>query len=204
MLWLHCAPHHSPEHVWMWGVKTSNSMHAHNSNNCNITSKHYMATVNYGPAWKSVLSQLLELDKEMGLNHKSGQWSAHLSSIYLLCQEGYGVAFHASISGNKIHFIGYSFADNMDLIQMGPIIKLSDMEILPLMQAALNSWKQGLCATGGAFVPGVYFRSRLSRIGNLLLWSLNKSKLMVNYSRLKAILEAKILSGFLWIMVKIH
>jgi len=53
--------------------------------------------------------------------------------LNLLRQEGYGVTFKASISGDKIHFMGYSFVDNTDLIQTGPIIPTSETDTLLLM-----------------------------------------------------------------------
>jgi len=73
--------------------------------------------------------------------------------LNLLRQEGYSTTFKASISGNKIHFVGYLFVDDTDLIQTGPTITTSEMDTLPLMQAALDLWNQGLRATGGALVP---------------------------------------------------
>jgi len=73
--------------------------------------------------------------------------------LNLLRQEGYSTTFKASISGNKIHFVGYMFVDDKDLIQTGPTITTSETDTLPLMQAALDLWNQGLHATGGALVP---------------------------------------------------
>jgi len=40
--------------------------------------------------------------------------------LNLLQQEGHGAAFKASITNNSINFIGYSFVNDMDLIQTGP------------------------------------------------------------------------------------
>jgi len=71
----------------------------------------------------------------------------------LLCQEGYGAAFKAAVSGEQIQFVGYSFVDEMDLIQTGPTITSTMGDTLPLMQATLNLWNSGLSATGGALVP---------------------------------------------------
>jgi len=73
--------------------------------------------------------------------------------LNLLRQQGYGATFKASISGNKIHFVGYSFVDDTDLIQTGPTITTSESDTLLLMQVALDLWNQGLSATGGTLVP---------------------------------------------------
>jgi len=70
----------------------------------------------------------------------------------LLHQEGFGTAFKASISNNNISFVGYSFVDNTNLIQTGPNIDSTCDDILPLMQAALNTWSAGLQVTGGTLV----------------------------------------------------
>jgi len=71
----------------------------------------------------------------------------------LLRQEGYGTAFKAAVSGDQIQFVRYSFMDDMDLIQTGPTITSTMGNTLPLMQAALDLWNNGLSATGGALVP---------------------------------------------------
>jgi len=75
----------------------------------------------------------------------------------LLRQEGYGAVFKAAISSNQIQFIGYSFVDNMDLIQTGPTIHSMAVETILLMQVALDLWNNGLQATGGALVPTKLF-----------------------------------------------
>jgi len=89
----------------------------------------------------------------MEQDHKSGQWSALPYS--LLQQEGFVAAFKASNS--SISFVGYSFADNIDLIQTGLSIKSSCKDIIPLMQAALDTWSVGLQAIRGALVPTKLF-----------------------------------------------
>jgi len=78
--------------------------------------------------------------------------------LNLLRQEGYGAAFKATISSDQIQFAGYSFVDDMDLIQTGPTIYSSSVETLLIMQAALDLWNDGLRATGGALVPAKSFR----------------------------------------------
>jgi len=71
----------------------------------------------------------------------------------LLQQEGYGAVFKALASRDHIKFVGYSFVDDTDLIQTGPMLHSTAADTLPLMQAALDLWNQGLSATGGALVP---------------------------------------------------
>jgi len=71
----------------------------------------------------------------------------------LLRQDSYGAAFKAAISSDQIQFVGYSFVDDMDLIQTGSTIKSTAGDTLPLMQATLDLWNSGLSATGGALVP---------------------------------------------------
>jgi len=71
----------------------------------------------------------------------------------MLRDAGFGASFKLAVSGNQVSFMGYSFVDNTDLIQMGPTITSTDLEVIPLMQAALTLWEQGLCMTGGALIP---------------------------------------------------
>jgi len=62
----------------------------------------------------------------------------------LLCQEGFDAACKASISNNNISFVSYSFVNDMDLIQTGPTIDSTCDDIIPLMQAVLDTWSAGL------------------------------------------------------------
>jgi len=58
--------------------------------------------------------------------------------LHLLQQEGYGAAFKAAMSGDQIQFVGYSFVDDMDLIQTRLTINSTAGNILPLIQATLD------------------------------------------------------------------
>ncbi len=71
----------------------------------------------------------------------------------LIQKEGYRAAFKVAVSRDQIQFVGYSFMDNTDLIQTRPTITSTMGDTLPLMQAALDLWNNGLSATGGALVP---------------------------------------------------
>jgi len=53
--------------------------------------------------------------------------------------------------------MGYSFVNDTNLVQTGPHIKSTSQEVLPLMQAALLLWEQGLWTTGGALIPSKSF-----------------------------------------------
>jgi len=50
-------------------------------------------------------------------------------------------------------FVGYLFIDDTDLVQTGPTLTSTGQEVIPLMQAVLSLWEQGLQATGSALVP---------------------------------------------------
>ena len=71
----------------------------------------------------------------------------------MLRDAGFGASFKLAVSGNQVSFVGYSFVDDTDLIQTGPTITSTDLDVIPLMQAALSLWETGLRATGGALVP---------------------------------------------------
>jgi len=71
----------------------------------------------------------------------------------MLREVGFGAGFKLAISGTRVSFVGYSFVDNTNLVQTGPAIISTGQEVLPLMQAVLALWEQGLHATGGSLVP---------------------------------------------------
>jgi len=75
----------------------------------------------------------------------------------LLGQEGYGAAFKVAVSSDYIQFVSYSFVNNMDLIQTGPTINSTVAKTLPLMQAALDLWNQGLSTTRGHYSQTNHF-----------------------------------------------
>jgi len=47
--------------------------------------------------------------------------------------------------------------DDTDLIQTRQTIHSTSAEMLPMMQAALDLWNNGLQVTGGALVPAKFF-----------------------------------------------
>jgi len=62
-----------------------------------------------------------------------------------------------ALSGTEVALVGYSFMDDIQLVQMGTSLTSSGSDVLPLMQAALTLWEQGLCAMGGTLVPDKSF-----------------------------------------------
>jgi len=70
----------------------------------------------------------------------------------MLSDVDFGASFKLVVSRNQMSFVGYSFVNNMDLIQTGLSITSMDLDVIPLMQAALTLWEQGLCTTRGVLV----------------------------------------------------
>jgi hypothetical protein len=70
----------------------------------------------------------------------------------MMKEEGFGFMYNISIEGKKLHFAGYSFVDDTDIIQSGqpgePFLVLATR-----MQAAMDTREGGLRATGGALEP---------------------------------------------------
>jgi len=99
-----------------------------------------------------------DLRDQTGQWHRPQIWAVVSTPILDILQEAsYGATFKLAISGNSISFMGYSFVDDTDLVQTGPCITSTSQELLPLMQAALLLWEQGLQATGGTLVPSKSF-----------------------------------------------
>jgi hypothetical protein len=61
--------------------------------------------------------------------------------------EGFGFMYKTSIKVNKLHFVGYSFIDDTDIIQSGQ--PWEPFQVLAThMQAAMDTWLEGLRSTG--------------------------------------------------------
>jgi len=89
-------------------------------------------------------------------------WPTHLGVVStpildMLREAGYKVGFKLALSGTEVALVGYSFMDDIQLVQMGTSLTSSGSDVLPLMQAALTLWEQGLCAMGGTLVPDKSF-----------------------------------------------
>jgi ribonuclease HI len=76
--------------------------------------------------------------------------------LNMLRSAGVGCTFHRPITGEVVHFVGYAFVDDTDLIQSN--LNQQEIEqVISDMQKSLNTWEGGLHATGGAIVPGKSF-----------------------------------------------
>jgi hypothetical protein len=72
--------------------------------------------------------------------------------LKMMKDEGFGFMYKMSIEGKQIHFVGYSFVDDNDIIQSGQpggAFQVLDMR----MQAAMDTREGVLWATGGAVDP---------------------------------------------------
>jgi hypothetical protein len=84
-----------------------------------------------GPAiWAVVNSPLLELMRSKGF-------------VFLL---------FAPVSNTELHFVGYAFVDDMDLIQILDASKTGE-QVHQELQRAVDTWKAALSFTCGAIVP---------------------------------------------------
>jgi len=70
----------------------------------------------------------------------------------LLQQEGYGATFQASVSGNLIQFVGYSFVNDTDLIQLAPQYTQLPPKLYHLYR---QPWTSGIkaCVPQGSISP---------------------------------------------------
>jgi hypothetical protein len=66
---------------------------------------------------------------------------------------GYGAHFEASISHDRLHFVGFAIVDDADLVQTARSGRRGFQEVADQMQEALSAWEGGLKATRGAIVP---------------------------------------------------
>ncbi len=71
--------------------------------------------------------------------------------LNLLRKKGFGCEFVSPISQEPLHFVGYAFVDDTDVIESKP--NKTYMETASNLQMAVNHWEGGLKATCGAIVP---------------------------------------------------
>jgi hypothetical protein len=72
--------------------------------------------------------------------------------LKMMKYEGFGFMYKTSIEGKQLHFVGYSFFDDTDIIQPGQ--PGGTFKVLAMcMQAAMDTWEGGLRATGGSLEP---------------------------------------------------
>jgi hypothetical protein len=72
--------------------------------------------------------------------------------LKIMKNEGFGFMYKTGIEGKELHLVGYSFVDDMDIIQYcqpGEPFQVLTMR----MQAAMDTWEGGILDTGGAWEP---------------------------------------------------
>lgn len=80
-------------------------------------------------------------------------WAAVSTPLLnLLRAEGCGSHLSSVITKEHLHFVGYAFVDDTDLVSSHPLSQ-SPEEIYHNIQYALDAWRGGLTASGGAIVP---------------------------------------------------
>jgi hypothetical protein len=72
--------------------------------------------------------------------------------LNLLRTHGYGIKIISYISGEHLHFVGYCFVDDTDLVEF-PMSPISAQEVAEAMQESVDAWEAGIRAGGGAIVP---------------------------------------------------
>jgi Reverse transcriptase (RNA-dependent DNA polymerase) len=72
--------------------------------------------------------------------------------LNMLQTHGFGIKITSCISGDYLHFVGYSFVDDTDLVEF-PDAPTTASRIVQSMQEAIDAWEAGIRATGGAIVP---------------------------------------------------
>jgi hypothetical protein len=86
--------------------------------------------------------------------------------LKMMKDEGFGCMYKTSIEGKKLHFVGYSFVDDTDIIQAGQ--PGEPFQVLGMrMQAAMDTWEGGIRATGGALEPESHFGTLFDSAGRM-------------------------------------
>jgi Reverse transcriptase (RNA-dependent DNA polymerase) len=72
--------------------------------------------------------------------------------LNLLRTHGFGIKITSCISGDYLHFVGYCFVDDTDLVEFPGEVTLAS-NVASSIQQAVDAWEAGIRATGGAIVP---------------------------------------------------
>jgi Reverse transcriptase (RNA-dependent DNA polymerase) len=72
--------------------------------------------------------------------------------LNLLRTHGFGIKIISCISGDYLHFVGYCFVDDTDLVEFPGEITTAET-VANSIQQAVDAWEAGIRATGGAIVP---------------------------------------------------
>ena len=117
---------------------------------------HYIRTV-YGNSELSFSGKLWTVPIQgVGQGNGAGPqiWAVVSTPVLnMLRAEGYGAFFEASISHEKMSFVGYAFVDDTDLVVTAKKESDTFREVAVAMQGSLSAWEGGICATGGAIEP---------------------------------------------------
>ena len=80
-------------------------------------------------------------------------WAAVSTPLLnLLRSERCGSYLCSSISGEQLHFVGYAFVDDTDLVS-SHYLNTSGRTVIHDLQRSVNAWQGGINASGGALVP---------------------------------------------------
>jgi hypothetical protein len=72
--------------------------------------------------------------------------------LKMMKDEGFGFMYKIRIEGKQLHFVGYSFVDDTDIIQSGQ--PGEPFQALAMRtHAAMDTWEGGLRTTGGSLEP---------------------------------------------------
>jgi hypothetical protein len=72
----------------------------------------------------------------------------------MLQAEGFGTIFQVAISGDTIHFVGFSsFVDDKDQIKIARSAEEKREEVVVKMQGGINCWEGGIRVTARVIVP---------------------------------------------------
>ena len=81
-------------------------------------------------------------------------WAVISSPVLaMLRADGYGTVFKLAISGDELHYVGFSFVDDMDQIETARTIDETAHDVVSQMQGGIDCWNGGVKVTGGALVP---------------------------------------------------
>ncbi len=106
------------------------------------------STIYGGPNWTTPMHGIGQ-----GNGASLAIWAVLSSPLLnLLHSNGFGCEFLSPFSNNPLHFVGYTFVDDTNVIVSRPSMA-SHSEVIQTLQEAVDHWEGGLKATCGAIVP---------------------------------------------------
>ena len=75
----------------------------------------------------------------------------------MLLSLGFGAHLKATISGDRLKFVGFAFVDDADLVEIARSTVETVQEVTGRMQGSLTAWEGGLRATGSAIIKSHWF-----------------------------------------------